>query len=553
MTGTLRGLLALGEAPKSRVALMVGLGSTTIVFGVGLMATAGYLISRAAERPAILSLTAAIVGVRFFGIARPIARYFDRLSSHDLAFRFVAGVRRRVYDRIEPLAPARLEGFRRGDLLSRLVADVDSLQNLHLRGVGPPLVALLAGAVSVAVAAAFLPAAGLVLGLGLLAGGLVVPAVAARLSRRSTEQAASRGKLSAQLVELVSGSAELVAFGRGDDFLGRLRVTDAKLVRNARRAAFGDGAGEGLGLIVAGATVAGVLAVAVSAHSAGDLDGVTIALLALLALAVFEAVQPLPEAARELAATLAGGRRVLELTAREPAIVDPKNPLPFPEGMPVVELENVRARYSPSEPLALDGLTLRLEPGRRIALLGRSGAGKTTVTNLLLRFIDPEQGRVTLAGQDLREYRQEDVRRAVAVAGQEAHLFSTSIRENLRLGRPDASDNELEQALDSARIGEWVRSLPEGLDTLVGEEGRELSGGQRQRITLARALLAEAPVLVLDEPTAHLDSRTAEKLLADVFAAAGDRCVVLITHRSEGLDLVDEVVVIESPIDRKET
>ncbi len=528
MTGTLRGLLALGEAPRSRVALAVALGSTTIVFGVGLMATAGYLISRAAERPAILSLTAAIVGVRFFGIARPIARYFDRLSSHDLAFRFVAGVRRRVYDRIEPLAPARLEGFRRGDLLSRLVADVDSLQNLHLRGVGPPLVALLAGAVSVAVAAAFLPAAGLVLGLGLLAGGLVVPAVAARLSRRSTEQAASRGKLSAQLVELVSGSAELVAFGRGDDFLGRLRVTDAKLVRNARRAAFGDGAGEGLGLVVAGATVAGVLAVAVSAHSAGDLDRVTIALLA-------------------------GGRRVLELTAREPAIVDPKNPLPFPEGMPVVELENVRARYSPSEPLALDGLTLRLEPGRRIALLGRSGAGKTTVTNLLLRFIDPEQGRVTLAGQDLREYRQEDVRRAVAVAGQEAHLFSTSIRENLRLGRPDASDNELEQALDSARIGEWVRSLPEGLDTLVGEEGRELSGGQRQRITLARALLAEAPVLVLDEPTAHLDSRTAEKLLADVFAAAGDRCVVLITHRSEGLDLVDEVVVIESPIDRKET
>jgi ABC-type transport system involved in cytochrome bd biosynthesis fused ATPase/permease subunit len=270
MTGTLRGLLALGEAPRSRVALAVALGSTTIVFGVGLMATAGYLISRAAERPAILSLTAAIVGVRFFGIARPIARYFDRLSSHDLAFRFVAGVRRRVYDRIEPLAPARLEGFRRGDLLSRLVADVDSLQNLHLRGVGPPLVALLAAAVSVAVAAAFLPAAGLVLGLGLLAGGLVVPAVAARLSRRSTEQAASRGKLSAQLVELVSGSAELVAFGRGDDFLGRLRVTDAKLVRNARRAAFGDGAGEGLGLVVAGATVAGVLAVAVSARRLGS-------------------------------------------------------------------------------------------------------------------------------------------------------------------------------------------------------------------------------------------------------------------------------------------
>ena len=517
------------------------------------MATAGYLISRAAERPAILSLTAGIVGVRFFGIARPISRYFDRLSSHDLAFRFLAGVRRRVYDRIEPLAPGQLEGDRCGDLLSRLVADVDSLQNLHLRGIGPPLVAVVAGAVSVAVAAAFLPAAGLVLGLGLLAGGVIVPAFSARLARRSGGRAAARGELSAQLVEVVSGSAELVAFGREDDCLGRLRVTDDRLVRHARRAAFGDGAGEGLGLVVAGVTVAGVLAVAVSAHSAGHLDRVMIALLALLALAAFEAVQPLPEAARELAATLVGGRRVLELTGREPAIVDPEDPLPFPSRPFVVALEGTRARYAAGEPPAVDGLSLRLEPGRRIALLGPSGAGKSTVTNLLLRFLDPEEGRVTLAGQDLREYRQEDVRRAVAVAGQDAHLFSTTIRENLRIGRPEASDAELEQALAAARIGDWVRSLPDGLDTLVGEEGRELSGGQRQRITLARALLADAPVLVLDEPTAHLDPPTAEALLEDVFAAAGDRCVMLITHRPEGLDLVDEVVVMESPIDRKET
>jgi ATP-binding cassette subfamily C protein CydC len=553
MTGTLRGLLALGDARRSRVALAVALGSTTIVFGVGLMATAGYLISRAAERPAILSLTAAIVGVRFFGIARPIARYFDRLSSHDLAFRFLAGARRRVYDRIEPLAPAELGTYRRGDLLSRLVADVDSLQNLHLRGIVPPLVALLAGALSVAVAAAFLPTAGLVLGLGLLAGGLVVPAAAARLSRRSRDTAAARGELSAQLVETLSGSAELVAFGRANDCLGRLRGTDGLLVRHARRAAFGDGAGEGLGLVVAGATVAGVLAVAVSAHAGGEIDRVTIALLALLALAAFEAVQPLPEAARELGATLSAGRRVLELTGREPAIVDPEDPLPLPPAPFVVALENVRAHYGDEESPVLAGLTLRLEPGKRIALLGPSGAGKSTVTNLLLRFLDPEEGRVSLAGEDLRNYRQEDVRRAVAVAGQEAHLFSTSIRENLRLGRPGANDGELAEALDAVRIGDWVRSLPDGLDTLVGEEGRELSGGQQQRITLARALLAEAPVLVLDEPTAHLDPPTAEKLLEDVFAAAGDRCVMLITHRPEGLDLVDEIVVMESVVERKET
>jgi ATP-binding cassette, subfamily C, bacterial CydC len=542
---TLRRLLSLARVPRKRVALTVLLGALTILFGVGLMATAGYLISRAAERPAILSLTVAIVGVRFFGLARPIARYLERLTSHDVAFRALGRARHRVYERIEPLAPAELRDDREGDLLSRLVADVDSLQNLHLRGIGPPLVAVTAGAVSVAVAAAILPAAGLVLAIGLVAAGLAVPAVGALSARRGGREAAARGELTAELVEALAGSAELAAHGRQDDRLRRLYTADRELVRLARRAALADGAADGLRLVLTGATVAGVLAVAVSAHASGGLDRVLIALLALLALASFEAIQPLGEAARELAETIAAGRRLLELIDREPAVTNPDEPLPAPTAPFTVALEGVRARYAPGEPPALDGFTLRLDPGRRIALVGPSGAGKTTVTNLLLRFLDPERGRVTLAGSDLRAYRQEDVRSAIAVAGQDAHLFSTTIRDNVRLGRPGASDDEVEQALGAARIADWVRSLPSGLDTLVGEQGRELSGGQRQRIALARALLADAPVLVLDEPTAHLDEPTAERLLEDILAASGDRSVLLITHRPEGLDLVDEVVVLD--------
>jgi ATP-binding cassette subfamily C protein CydC len=271
-----------------------------------------------------------------------------------------------------------------------------------------------------------------------------------------------------------------------------------------------------------------------------------IAMLALLALASFEAVQPLPEAARQLGETLGAGTRVLDLIDREPTVLDPSAPLPFPASPFPVALEHVRVRYGPQDPLVLDGVDLRLDRGRRIGLLGPSGAGKTTVTKLLLRFLDPEQGRVTLAGQDVRRYRQKDVRRAVAVAGQDAHLFSASIRDNVKLGRPAATEAELERALEAARILSWVKSLPDGLETLVGEEGRELSGGQRQRLTLARALLVDAPILVLDEPTAHLDSPTATRLLDDVFAVANDRCVLLITHRAEGLDQLDEVVVLPS-------
>jgi ATP-binding cassette, subfamily C, bacterial CydC len=545
VTATLRRLLALTDASRPRAALAASLGAMTVIFGMGLMATAGYLISRAAERPAILSLTVAIVGVRFFGLARPVTRYLERLASHDLALRVLGRVRVHVYHRIEPLAPAQLEGYRDGDLLARMVADVDGLQNLHLRAVGPPLVALLAGVVAVAVTAAFLPAAGLVLAAGLVAGGVAVPALAGALGRRGgRRQATARGELSAELVELLRAAPELVAHGGEQAALARLRGADRALVRLARRDALVGGVADGAGLAVVGATVAGVLAVAVGASSEGHLDRVLIAMLALLALASFEAVQPLAAAARELSATLAGGRRILELADREAAIVDPTAPAAPPRWPFAVALEGVSARYGPGERLALKGVSFRLEPGRRLALVGASGAGKTTVVNLLVRFLDPEAGRVTIAGRDLREYRQEDVRRAVAVAGQDSHVFSASIRENVRLARPDASDVEVERALRRARLWPWVTGLPDGWDTDVGEDARELSGGQRQRLVLARALLVDAPVLVLDEPTAHLDPSMAQQLMCDVFAAADDRSVLLITHRPEGLDLVDEIIRI---------
>ncbi len=545
MTATLGRLLALADAPRARAALAAALGALTVILGAGLMATAGYLISRASERPAVLSLTVAIVGVRFFGLSRPLTRYLERLAAHDLALRVLGRVRVRVYREIEPLAPAQLEGYRQGDLLARMVADVDALQNLHLRAVGPPLVALLAGAVVVGVAAAFLPAAGLVLAAGLLVGGVVVPALAGWLGRRGgRRQAPARGELSAELVEVLRAAPELVAYGGASDAQARLRAADGALVALARRDALVGGLADGAGLVVVGATVAGVLAVAVRASADGHLDRTLIAMLALLALASFEAVQPLAAAARELSATLAAGGRVLELTDRPAAVVDPVAPLPAPRWPFAVALEGVRARYAPGERAALDGVTLRLEPGCRVALVGPSGAGKTTIVNLLLRFLDPEAGRVTLAGRDLREYRQEDVRRAIAVAGQESHLFSASIRENVCLARPGASDHDVEEALRRARLSSWVAGLPDGLDTAVGEEGRELSGGQRQRLVLARALLVDAPVLVLDEPTAHLDPPTARALVDDVFAAARDRSVLLITHRAEGLDLVEEIIRI---------
>jgi ATP-binding cassette subfamily C protein CydC len=545
MIGTFRRLLLIADAPRARLWFSVLLGALALVFGIGLMATAGYLIARAAERPAILSLTVAIVAVRFFGLARPLMRYLERLASHDLAFRVLARLRVRFYGQIEPLAPAGLEVYRRGDLLSRMVGDVDALQNIWLRGVVPVLAGVVAAAISVGVALAILPVAGLVLTGGLLLTAAVVSGLAARLAHvAGKRKAGALGDFSADLVELFRGAPELAVYGRQEDALARVRGADRELARYARRDSIVAGLSDGLAILAAGVTVALVLASAVAAHDAGNLDRVSIALLALLTLASFEAVNSFPQAARELSATLAAGSRILELIDRDPVVRDPAEPA-CPPRSAAVELDRVVARYSSDEPEVLSGANLTLEPGRSIALVGASGSGKTTIVNLLLRFLDPQAGRVKLDGKDLRDYRQHDVREIFAVAGQGSHVFSTTIRENVRLARPGATDEEIKEALGKARVRDWVERLPDGLDTMVGEEGTQLSGGERQRIVLARALLAGSPVLILDEPTSQLDAATASELIRDVLSAADGRSVLLVTHRPEGLDLVDEVVVLD--------
>jgi thiol reductant ABC exporter CydC subunit len=552
MTATLRRLVALADVPRGRAILSVLLATVAVCFGVALLTAAGYLISRAAEQPPILSLTVTIVAVRFFGLARPLTRYLERLVSHDLALRSLGRLRARFYERIAPLAPAELDGFRHGDLLRRTVGDVDALQGLFVRGLSPAVAAALTGAACVAAVATALPLAGAVLGLGLVVAGAAVPGLAWALARMTGRRwVGVRAELTAELVDVLRGAPELVAFGREDDVLARIHATDDTLARLGRRDALVAGLADALSVLVAGLTVVGVLAVAVDAHADGALDRVLVATVAFLALASFEAVAPLPGAARELSEALSSGSRVLELTDRVPTIRDPDDPLPPPTRPAVVALEGVTAQYGSGEEPVLEDVDLVLAPGRRVALVGPSGAGKTTVTHLLLRFLDPIHGRVTIGGRDARDYCQADVRRMFALAGQDAHLFDASIRANLMLARPDARERDLLNALRRAGIEDWVSSLPDGLDTVVGESGARLSGGQRQRLVVARALLADAPVLILDEPTAHLDVATAEALVSDVLRAADDRTVLLVTHRPEGLDQVDAVVrLTDGRVDR---
>ncbi len=539
---TVAGLFRLTRPPVWRLATAAALGAVAVLTGVGLMTLAGYLISRCAEQPPVLSLTVAIVGVRAFGITRPLARYAHRLVSHDLALRSLAATRAATVRSLAARLPERSGAHRDGDLLVRLVGDVDAVQDLYLRGLLPPLVALASGAVSVAVAAVLLPAAGVVLAAGLVLGGAGVPLLAGALGGSiARRRAAVRAELTADLVEFVRGAPELVVLGADGAAVERIEHLDAELTRLGRRDALAGGSIEGLSALVAGLTTAGVLAVCLRATADDRLDRVLVAALTLLAAAAFEAVAPLPAAALTLHATLESGRRVLQIADRQPAVRDPLEPAPPPGSGPVV-LDALGVRPQDADGWGLQGVDLTLTPGERVALVGRSGSGKTTLAELMVRFLDPDDGGVLIAGTDVRDLAQRDVRRRISLDGQDAHLFATSIRENVRLARPEADDAAVEEALHRARLGEWTSRLPHGSATLVGEDGTAVSGGERRRLALARALLADAPLLVLDEPTAHVDRPTAAELIQDVLAAAPDRTVLLITHREDEARLTQRVL-----------
>ncbi|MDR0359169.1 MAG: thiol reductant ABC exporter subunit CydC [bacterium] len=542
---SVRTLARLGHGLEARagLALLVGLG--TAATGIGVLATSAYLLSEAALRPPILSLMVAIVGVRAFALGRVCFRYLERLVTHDVALRLLVRIRGWFVGRLEPLAPGGLDVFRSGELLQRLAGDVDEVQDLLVRGLAPPAVALGAAALALLLAGALLPAGAVVLGGGLALGGLAVPLLSWRAGRGAGRgRGAAQSDLAANLVDVVEAAPELVAYGRQDAALERLARDGVRLAEEERRAARVVGLGDALGLLASGLTLAGVLVVAIPAVRAGELDGVLLGTLALTVLAVFEVVLPLPAAMERLDAGLAAGRRVVAAAGSTPAVRDPATPRPTPESG-TLALQGARLRYRPDAPWALDGVDLRLPPGARVALVGPSGAGKSSVAQVLVRFRGLQEGRATLDGEDLGRFRQDDVRRIVGLVEQDVHLFHGTVRINLALARPDAGPDELADAARRAHVLDWIRSLPAGWETPVGELGARLSGGQRRRLALARAYLAGFPTLIVDEPAAHLDEQTAEGLTAELLGPAGPRSLLLITHRLRQLEGMDEIVLLD--------
>ncbi|MFC9974550.1 thiol reductant ABC exporter subunit CydC [Spirillospora sp. NPDC127200] len=561
--------------------VLAGLAGTAAeLCGLGLVAAAAWLIARAAQQPTMAALSLAIVAVRGFALAKGSLRYVERLAGHDVALRALAELRGRVFDALaaSPRSPAgRASGGtigstadaaagdgqgRDGDALSRMVSDVDAVQDLLLRCLLPAVAAAACAVAGVTVAVLVLPAAAAALAAGTVAAGVLLPLAVWPLGRRAAGRAAdARRRLAVRGLDVWEGAADLAVFGATGRFTDAAGRAARRLERAERTTAHLAGLVTAAGALLQGATVAAAVWLGVRA-GAGQVE---VAVVALTALVTVEATLPLAGAAQRLCEIAPACRRV-DALLRTPPPGAPHDPLPLPSGPLSVELLGVHVTYPGAPPAAvpaasaatpgavpaasggrgaLDGVDLQVERGRRVAVVGASGAGKSTLLAAVAGLVAPSAGTVTLAGHALERYAPGDVRAAVRGLTQDAHVFAGTVRANLLLARPDADEADLEAAARRARLLEVVRELPQGWDTVVGEGGRGLSGGQRQRLLLARALLADPPVLLLDEPTEALDTATADAVTRDLLTAPGGGTLLLVTHRLAALEAADEVLVVD--------
>jgi len=518
----------------------------TIAANVGLMASAAFLIASAALHPPLAALSTSIVGVRFFGLSRAVFRYLERYVAHDATFRLLSRVRVWCYQALEPLVPAGLAEFRSGDLFSRVVNDVETLQYFYLRVLLPSAVALMA----------LMGMAGLLwefgvefvglLTAGFTCAGVVLPAflgLAGRNVGRNLPEA--RARLSTVFADSIKGIRDLAAspvqVGRQKEQAG---YVNAVLRYWQGRSAFLSGVAAALGNLIMNLTLVAAVLIAVPMINSGALDGVYLAVLALGIQSSFEAVLPLGSACRYWEESFAAARRLFAILDIEPAVLDAGTAIVSPVEIQL-DVEHLSFRYHQHGPLVLDDITFHLPAGGRLAVVGPSGAGKSTLVSLLLRFWDYEAGHIRLGTREISEYNAQSLRDRVGVVQQQDYIFNATFGDNIRLARPRAGIQQVVAAAEQAALGGVIRSLPQGLDTLIGENGYGLSGGERRRLAIARLLLKDAPILIFDEPTAGLDSVTEREIMTAIEQITPGKTTILITHRLLGLENMDEILVLD--------
>jgi len=542
---TFRQLLYLSLPYSGRMLLSVLLGIATVAAGVGLLSTSAYLIARAALQPSIAELQVAIVAVRAFGLARGGLRYLERLTTHSAAFRLLTRLRLWFYERLEPLAPAGLTGIHSGDLLARIIGDIEALDDFFVRGLAPIGVALGSASLGALFLAQFDTHLGWELAGFFLLGGLLFPTITFALGRPGGRKLVSlRSRIHILELDTIQGLPDLLLAGGTDQQQADLAALEQALATQQTHDANQRGLASALPALLMDLTVVAIILTLAPRIHSGSLPGYMLPVLLLAAIGIFEAISPLPETSRRLESQLAAAQRLFELTDRPIPVQSPPSPQPLPDRVDL-ELSNVSFRYRQNEPSVLSRISFKLPMGSSLGLVGPSGAGKSTLIQLITRLWPYSEGTIKLGGIDLRSLDPAGVRACMAVISQSTDLFSGTLRENLLLARPHATESELQRALDRAQLTEFIATLPMGLETSVGERGLKLSGGERQRVAIARAILREAPILILDEFDAHLDLPTRSALMGVVREMIASRTTLIATHRLLGFEYLDHFIVLE--------
>lgn len=528
------------------VAAACVLGSLTVYTNIGLMAASAWLISAAALHPSVAELSIAIVSVRFFGLSRAVCRYIERYIGHEFTFRLLADIRIRLYTKLEPLVPAGVAGIGKGDVFSRLVADIETLQFFYIRVVFPIGIAIIVMVTVMGLLGWLAPwLVGPVDGAFLLIS-TILPIVIYCLGRKAGQNViTARTKLNTVLTDSIDGITELAAWGQVTKQTERIGEANNLLSVRQRQANAIAVLAESAANLGMNLTVIAVIVFTAPVIVSGELPGVYLAVLALTVQASFEAILPLATVVYYLQESVAAFTRITAITRQKPVVaVQREKTMP---AQPVsIVVDRLSFAYSLSSPAILSDISFTLPPGKRLAIIGESGAGKSTLAGLMLRFWDYKHGSILLNGHDIRNYTPEVARQIFSVVSQDTYLFNASIRDNILLAKPNATSSELEAAIDRAMLSPFIAKLPRGLDTRTGQNGLAVSGGERQRIALARALLKAAPIWLLDEPTAGLDAQAEEIVMKKILQAAGSRSVVLITHRLIGLETMDEILVLHN-------
>ena len=538
-------LLGLVQAQWARVGITLAAGILGAAASVALGVASGVLAGRAGGTGDLAPL---IIAVPALALAAAALAWFESWISHDMAYRVLCEIRIALFAKLERLAPAYLLGRRTGDLTSMMTGDVETVESFFAHAIAPTFVAVLVPGFALAV----LASNSWPLALALLPFLAIVGASPALVGRRTDNLGnrlrAQTGLVNAHVTDSVQGLREVVAFSYGPRRLAEIVHQSEGLtslqVQYGRQLGFQAG-------IIEGTQAFGGLAVLAFGgwlSTTGAIDATALPLLTMIAFTCFGPIAQISQVAKELQGAFASGRRLFQVHDAPVPVDDGPGALPtLPgAGIPALSFEDVRFAYEAGLPPALDHASFHVMPGETVALVGASGAGKTTAAHLAFRFWDPQSGTVRVSGRDVRDHRLDDLRRGMALVSQDIYLFRQSVRENVRLGRPDASDVEVEAACRAAQAHEFIVALPDGYETRVEERGASLSGGQRQRLALARALLLDAPLLVLDEATSHLDATNEVAVRDAIRANAAGRAVLVIAHRLSTIRQADRVVVLDA-------